>query len=123
MGGAHLGMAFQLVDDVLDYAGEPSATGKTLLADLSEGKLTLPLIRALAARAALANDLPLARTGDVVAIARLVGGVAATGACNSVRDLARTETDAALAALTRLPASPARDLLAHIARDLAERLR
>src|SRR5689334_3267046 len=48
--GARVGVAFQLVDDVLDYVGESAATGKALLGDLSEGKLTLPLIRVLAAR-------------------------------------------------------------------------
>ena len=41
--GEHLGTAFQLVDDVIDYEGEPSVTGKTLFADLQEGKVTLPL--------------------------------------------------------------------------------
>ncbi|MGA7122022.1 MAG: polyprenyl synthetase family protein, partial [Polyangiaceae bacterium] len=55
--GAHVGVAFQLVDDVLDYDGDPRVTGKALLVDLAEGKLTLPLIRALAARPALSADV------------------------------------------------------------------
>lgn len=42
--GIHLGMAFQLMDDVLDYVGDPKITGKKLGSDLAEGKLTLPLI-------------------------------------------------------------------------------
>ena len=58
--GMHLGTAFQLVDDVLDYSGELSAIGKNLGDDLAEGKMTLPLIRAIAvgdaADAALIRD-------------------------------------------------------------------
>ena len=46
--GMHLGTAFQLVDDVLDYSGDLAAIGKNLGDDLAEGKMTLPLIRALA---------------------------------------------------------------------------
>lgn len=45
--GTSLGVAFQLVDDVLDFAGEPEATGKALLTDLREGKMTYPLLLAL----------------------------------------------------------------------------
>src|SRR5690606_7796889 len=44
--GAHLGVAFQLVDDALDYDGDARETGKALLSDLAEGKVTLPLILA-----------------------------------------------------------------------------
>ncbi len=46
--GMHLGIAFQLVDDMLDYSGNAEAIGKNLGDDLAEGKMTLPLIRALA---------------------------------------------------------------------------
>ena len=49
------------MDDVLDYAGDPRATGKALLGDLVEGKLTLPLIRVLAGRPALAARCRSAR--------------------------------------------------------------
>jgi octaprenyl-diphosphate synthase len=47
MFGAHLGTAFQIADDVLDYEGDATTTGKNLGDDLVEGKLTLPIIRAL----------------------------------------------------------------------------
>lgn len=46
--GCHLGRAFQIMDDLLDYVGDPAATGKNLGDDLAEGKMTLPLIRAMA---------------------------------------------------------------------------
>ena len=45
--GMHLGIAFQLIDDVLDYSASPEDTGKNLGDDLAEGKPTLPLIHAL----------------------------------------------------------------------------
>ncbi len=46
--GMHLGTAFQIMDDVLDYSGDATQIGKNLGDDLAEGKMTLPLIRALA---------------------------------------------------------------------------
>ena len=45
--GMHLGTAFQLIDDVLDYSGDQAEIGKNLGDDLAEGKPTLPLIHAL----------------------------------------------------------------------------
>ena len=57
--GMHLGTSFQLVDDVLDYMGDRSVFGKNLGADLAEGKMTLPLIRAAAV--GTADDAALIR--------------------------------------------------------------
>jgi octaprenyl-diphosphate synthase len=119
--GTHLGIAFQLVDDVLDYAGDPRATGKALLGDLTEGKLTLPLIRTLAAQPALATDVDAVRAGDSPAAQRLADAVRASGTCEGVRALAREETGRALASLEALPPSAARDLLGGVARELASR--
>jgi octaprenyl-diphosphate synthase len=119
--GGHLGVAFQLVDDVLDYDADPSVTGKALLVDLREGKMTLPLIRALLACPALAADLDEARGGDTRAAVRVAQVVRDSGACVGVRMLAREETARALAALDSVPAGAPRELLAGIARDLALR--
>jgi octaprenyl-diphosphate synthase len=119
--GARLGVAFQLVDDVLDYAGDPAATGKALLGDLVEGKLTLPLIRAMARRPALTSDVDAVREGDGRAATRVAADVRASGACDEVLALAREETARALATLETLPTSHARDLLGAIARELAAR--
>ena len=120
--GERVGVAFQRVDDVLDYDGDPRATGKALLGDLLEGKLTLPLIRAMAARPALTDDVDAVRAGDERAAARVAEAVRAAGVCEGVRALAREETTRAQRALDAVPACAARELLASIAAELASRL-
>ena len=122
--GAHLGVAFQLVDDVLDYDGDVSATGKSVLADLSEGKVTLPLIYAAeAAPGALVEGLVArVRAGDEAAAADLAARVRSSGACERVRTLALGETQGALASLEAVAPSRARDVLADVARGLAARV-
>jgi octaprenyl-diphosphate synthase len=125
--GARVGVAFQLVDDVLDYDGDPKATGKALLGDLGEGKLTLPLIRTLGQRPALLEDVEAVRSGDpqvaARAAARVADAVRASGVCAGVRALAMAETDRALQALHVIAPCPARELLASIASELSARVR
>jgi octaprenyl-diphosphate synthase len=119
--GARVGVAFQLIDDVLDYDGDPQETGKALLGDLMEGKLTLPLIRAVAAQPSLAQAVDAVRQGDTSAASRVAQAVRTSGVCAAVRAMAREETARALAALEAVPACVARDLLASIAAQLATR--
>jgi octaprenyl-diphosphate synthase len=119
--GSRVGVAFQLVDDVLDYAGDPGATGKALLGDLVEGKLTLPLLRTMIARPSLRSDVDAVRAGDVEAAVRVAAAVRESGACDDVRLRAREETDLALAALETVPRSVPRDVLGAIASELASR--
>jgi octaprenyl-diphosphate synthase len=119
--GTHVGVAFQLVDDVLDYQGDPGATGKALLGDLVEGKVTLPLVRTLAQAQELQEELQAVRDGSRSAAERLAEAVRASGACDVVRGMAREETNRAMAALGSVPAGTARDLLAAIAGELAAR--
>jgi octaprenyl-diphosphate synthase len=120
--GGHLGMAFQLVDDALDYAGDRLVTGKNVYADLNEGKLTLPLILTLARMPHLSPELSRVREGDEDAAVRIVSAVHEAGACDEVRTRAREETRLAIASLDAVPPSPARDLLAAVASDLGSRL-
>jgi octaprenyl-diphosphate synthase len=121
--GGHIGVAFQLVDDVLDYDGDAAATGKSMLADLGEGKVTLPLIRAAALdKEAVASLVAEVRSGDADAAHRLGARVRASGACDHVRDLAREETSRALACLQIVPECRSREVLADVARGLAARV-
>lgn len=124
--GASLGLAFQLVDDLLDYDGDAARTGKTLFADLAEGKVTLPLIRAAAPgtaeAAAIASLVARVRAGDDEAARDLGQRVRESGACDRVRQLARGETDRALAELAHVPRCPASEALADVARGLAARV-
>ncbi len=119
--GARLGVAFQLVDDALDYAGDAGHTGKSLYGDLREGKLTLPLLRAIGADPSLHSLLEAAREGDEVSAARLVSCVRESGGAAAARARAREETRLAMSALARLPESPAAKLLAAVAEELTGR--
>jgi len=117
--GEHLGMAFQLVDDVLDYESQHS--GKTMFADLLEGKVTLPLIWASHA-CSLEDLVSRVRAGDETAAAALAEQVRASGACGRVRDLALSETAAALRELDLVPDCRPREVLRDVAAGLAARL-
>lgn len=120
--GVHLGLAFQLVDDVIDYAGTSEFTGKALFADLREGKVTLPLVYALERDPSVAAHVEAIRAGDELAALRLGPAIVATDGCDRVRTLAESHTKSALAELAALPQSPSRDLLAAVASDLVARL-
>lgn len=121
--GAAIGVAFQLVDDLLDYDGDAGKTGKTLFADLAEGKVTLPLIRAAAITGSdVAQLVAKVRDGDADAARDLGVRVRTSGACEKVRILARAETDRALSELASVPRCPASEALADVARGLAARV-
>ncbi|BAU47687.1 octaprenyl diphosphate synthase [Sulfurifustis variabilis] len=111
--GMHLGTAFQLVDDALDYARNNPALGKNVGDDLSEGKPTLPLIHALRTGSAGQRELirDAIRRGDVGLFERVMDAIESTG---SIAYTARTaEAEAALAkqAVASLPESPFKQAL------------
>ncbi len=119
--GELLGIAFQLVDDVLDYEGDPSVTGKSVLGDLSEGKATLPLLLALRQDPSLQEELLLVRQQDLAAAERVALRVRASGACEETRGRASSLISEARRQLQSLPATRARALLEQVAIELTAR--
>ena len=122
--GEGIGIAFQLVDDALDYAADPGLLGKKLGADLLEGKATLPLIRACEARPALRERLRAlvdgAADGEAVA-AEVIEVVKSVGGVDAARAMAREHTQRGMAALAELPDGPHRRALHEAAVSLTER--
>jgi len=115
--GRHLGTAFQLVDDVLDYKATAEELGKNLGDDLAEGKPTLPVIYALAhAPAAEAARLREAiETGGIDDLDQITRLIETSGGLEYTALMARREKDMAVEALGRLPASKYRDALVTLA--------
>ncbi len=121
--GMHLGTAFQLVDDVLDYSGDAHEIGKNLGDDLAEGKPTLPLIYAMqhgthvqaaVIRAAIEKG-DINRFGDVLQI------VQETGALDYTRQQAQREADLASTELSVVPDSQYKRALLGLAELAASR--
>jgi octaprenyl-diphosphate synthase len=105
---------------VLDYSGE--ATGKTLLADLREGKLTLPLVLTVAKNPELVVPLRRIYAGDREPVAQVSRAVVDSGACGEVRRRATECTRQAIDALRLVTPSPARTVLEHVASELSARV-
>lgn len=121
--GMHLGTAFQIIDDVLDYSSEEAATGKHLGDDLAEGKPTLPLILAMqygtAAQAARVRKA--IENGEREAFGDILQIIGETGALEASRAFARSEAELASAALLHLPSSVFKDALLKLSAFAVER--
>ena len=115
--GMHLGTAFQLIDDVLDYSGQEDETGKHLGDDLAEGKPTLPLIHVMkhgtAEQAACVRDALL--TGGRECFDEVLRAIQATDALNVTRVQAEYEIEQATLALDTLKASNYKKALLELA--------
>jgi octaprenyl-diphosphate synthase len=121
--GQALGTAFQVIDDVLDYAGEAEVMGKSVGDDLREGKATLPLIAAMQRGTAQEKQtIQLAiENGDLTSLDRVVAIVRKTGSLEVAREAARQEAQRAISAAQRLPAGPHTECLIQLAAQLLER--
>jgi octaprenyl-diphosphate synthase len=113
--GMALGMAFQIVDDLLDYVGDANVTGKASGSDLREHKVTLPLIAALPRMAqADRNEVDrLMSTAEPTEsqIQAVIGSVAEAGGLEYARERALRLAQQADAELDELPDSPGREAL------------
>ena len=115
--GMHLGTAFQVIDDVLDYSGEAQETGKSLGDDLAEGKPTLPLIRALQAADPRGRELVRRAIvdGGREGFAPVLAAIRSSGALDYARAAARREAEVATRAISDLAPSAYRDSLLELA--------
>jgi octaprenyl-diphosphate synthase len=121
--GRHLGIAFQLVDDLMDYLSDSATMGKNVGDDLAEGKATLPLIHAMRVgnedeRKLIRNAI---REGGLDDLQPVLEIVQRTGSIDYTRRRAEAEIDRAIAALEALSASSFRDTLTTLAQMATRR--
>jgi len=125
--GDALGIAFQMADDVLDYAGDAAATGKNVGDDFRERKLTLPVIRAIAAADAAERAFwrRTIETGDQQPgdLAQAQAILARHGTIAATRATALDWAARAQAALAAMPGHPLRAMLADLAEFVVARIR
>ena len=109
--GRHLGQAFQLVDDALDYDATPEEFGKNIGDDLAEGKPTLPLIYAMAHGSAAERHMirEAIETGGTRNLTSIQLAIETSGGLRYTAERAREEVDIAISALAPLPPSKFRD--------------
>ncbi|MBU1358297.1 MAG: polyprenyl synthetase family protein [Gammaproteobacteria bacterium] len=121
--GQALGTAFQVVDDVLDYEGDASETGKNVGDDLREGKTTLPLILAMQRGSPAQRDLiqTAIEAGDATQLPQIVSIVRETGALAATRAAAASEAQRAVDAIRCLEVNSYSSGLLQLAAQLLER--
>lgn len=121
--GRELGLAFQLIDDVLDYEGDAGTMGKNVGDDLAEGKPTLPLIHAMATGSEEERKLIRAviRQGGLNDLEKVLSIVHKLGSIEYTRQKAVDCAERACAQLAILPPSPERDALEALARIAVQR--
>lgn len=122
--GRHLGVAFQLIDDLLDYVGVASKTGKALFTDLREGKMTHPVLVARDRDPSVRELLEILRASeDDAATSALLRAMKSTGAIEETRTLAQWHAAQAIAQLDNFDEGPAKDALLTVARACVHRER
>ncbi|MEE8321429.1 MAG: octaprenyl diphosphate synthase [Gammaproteobacteria bacterium] len=121
--GRHLGTAFQLIDDVLDYSSSSSELGKNIGDDLAEGKPTLPLLYAMWHGTAEQSSIirSAIENGGLENIATINNAIETTGAIAYTAGLARQEANMAIEALDIFPDSEYLDALYSLAKFSVDR--
>jgi octaprenyl-diphosphate synthase len=121
--GRHLGQAFQLVDDALDYDANVEELGKNIGDDLAEGKPTLPLIYAMAHGSAAERHMirEAIETGGTRNLTSIQLAIETSGGLRYTAERARAEVELAIAALAPLAASKYRDGLVDLAQFAVQR--
>ncbi|MEW5938116.1 MAG: polyprenyl synthetase family protein [Chloroflexota bacterium] len=121
--GYELGMAFQIVDDLLDFTGEQAAVGKPLGSDLLQGLVTLPAIYYAESNPGNPDVRSLAAGGwgDNERMERLVQSIRASDAIHKAMREAEARVETAIACLDSFPASAERDALESLARYVVDR--
>lgn len=121
--GMHLGTAFQLVDDILDYSADAAQIGKNIGDDLAEGKPTLPLIYAMSYGTRQQRDLikTAIEQGGREHMQQILAAIEATGALAYTTRTAAQESEKAVAAIACLPASRYKDALVALAQFALQR--
>ncbi|WP_131781102.1 polyprenyl synthetase family protein [Legionella gresilensis] len=115
--GLHLGNAFQLIDDALDYCADTEKTGKNLGTDLADGKSTMPILHALKhgtpeQQSIIRQSL---KEGNANNLSEIISILQETKAIEFTKKFAASEIDAALTALRVLPDSPFKQALEDLA--------
>lgn len=121
--GMHLGTAFQLIDDVLDYSGDLGKTGKNLGDDLAEGKPTLPLLHAMQHGTAeqAARIRHAIEHGGLTEFDIVLTAITDTNALQHTREVARREIEIANDAISLLPDSNSKSALLQLSAFAVDR--
>ncbi len=115
--GYHLGIAFQLIDDALDYSGDADTMGKNVGDDLAEGKPTLPLIHAMnhsneEESSLIAESI---RQADSSKLETIISIIQRVGSLDYTLNAANQHAAKAIASLTPLPESPYKQAMVELA--------
>lgn len=121
--GLNLGMAFQIVDDMLDYTADMETLGKSLGDDLAEGKATLPVIHAMAFSAEPDRKRlrEIIENGDATSLSEVLAAIHTCGSLAYSREIARQYALAAEAAIAELPNNEWTQALRGLARYALDR--